>query len=61
MKEGLIAQDVQKLDDALVTKSPDILELEHFRLSMYALKSIQELSEEIKILKERLEVLEHGK
>ena len=30
VKLGLIAQDVQKLDDSLVTKSPDILEIEHF-------------------------------
>lgn len=61
VKVGLIAQDVQKLDDALVTKSPDILELEHFRLTMYALKSIQELSEENKILKERIEDLINGR
>ena len=61
VKVGLIAQDVQQLDDSLVTKSPDILELEHFRLTMYALKSIQELSEENKILKERIEDLINGR
>lgn len=61
VKVGLIAQDVQQLDDSLVTKSPEILELEHFRLTMYALKSIQELSEENKLLKERIEDLINGR
>ena len=58
VKLGLIAQDVQKLDDSLVTKSPDILEIEHFRLSMYAIKGIQELMEQNKELLQKIERLE---
>ena len=58
VKVGLIAQDVQKLDDSLVTKSPDILEIEHFRLSMYAIKGVQELMEQNKELQEKIERLE---
>ena len=58
VKLGLIAQDVQKLDDSLVTKSPDILEIEHFRLSMYAIKGVQELMEQNKELLQKIERLE---
>ena len=58
VRVGLIAQDVQKLDDSLVTKSPDILEIEHFRLSMYAIKGVQELMEQNKELLQKIERLE---
>lgn len=58
VKLGLIAQDVQRLDDSLVTKSPDILEIEHFRLSMYAIKGVQELMEQNKELLQKIERLE---
>ena len=60
VKVGLIAQDVQLIDESLVTKCPEYLEIEHFRLTMYALKAIQELSQQNKELKNKLEELTNG-
>ena len=60
VKVGLIAQDVQLIDESLVTKCPEYLEIEHFRLTMYALKAIQELSQQNKELKNKLEELING-
>lgn len=53
-KFGLIAQDVMELDDSLVRKNGEYYALEDFRLLNIALKSIQELNSEIKLLKEKL-------
>ena len=61
VKVGLIAQDVQLIDESLVTKCPEYLEIEHFRLTMYALKAIQELSQQNKILKNKLEDITNGR
>ncbi len=60
VKVGLIAQDVQLIDESLVTKCPEYLEIEHFRLTMYALKAIQELSQQNKELKNKLEEIING-
>ena len=60
VKVGLIAQDVQLIDESLVSKCPEYLELEHFRLTMYALKAIQELSQQNKELKQKLEEITNG-
>ena len=60
VKVGLIAQDVQLIDESLVTKCPEYLEIEHFRLTMYALKAIQELSQQNKELKQKLEEITNG-
>lgn len=47
VKLGLIAQEVELLASDLVTQANKYKELEHFKLTMYALKAIQELSEKI--------------
>lgn len=60
VKVGLIAQDLQLIDESLVTKCPEYLEIEHFRLTMYALKAIQELSQQNKELKQKLEEITNG-
>ncbi|MBF0747237.1 tail fiber domain-containing protein [Gemella sp. 19428wG2_WT2a] len=55
---GLIAQDIEKIEDNLVSDVNKYKELEYNRLSMYSMKAVQELIEENKILKERLEKIE---
>ena len=57
-KIGLIAQDVQKIDEALVYMNGDYLALDEFRLLNIALKSIQELSTQNKELQNRISKLE---
>ena len=57
-KIGLIAQDVQKIDEALVYMNGDYLALDEFRLLNIALKSIQELSTQNKELQQRIIKLE---
>ena len=53
-KIGLIAQEVQEVDDTLVYKNGDTLNLDNLRLTTIALKAIQELNK-------RLEMLENGR
>ena len=53
-KIGLIAQDVQKIDEALVYMNGDYLALDEFRLLNIALKSIQELQQRIIKLEEKI-------
>lgn len=55
---GLIAQDVEKLDDTLVSDVNKYKELEYNRLTMYNMKATQELIEENKELKSRIARLE---
>lgn len=55
---GLIAQDVEELDEALVSDSNKYKELEYNRLTMYNMKATQELIEENKELKSRIARLE---
>ena len=50
-KVGLIAQDVEKITDDIVENVGDIKRLDDFRLLHYALKGVQELSEENRQLK----------
>ena len=57
-KIGLIAQDVQKIDEALVYMNGDYLALDEFRLLNIALKSIQELSTQNNELQQRITKLE---
>lgn len=57
-KIGLIAQDVEEIDDSLVYKNGNYLSLDEFRLLNIALKAIQELSTENKELKQRISILE---
>lgn len=57
-KIGLIAQDVEEIDDSLVYKNGNYLSLDEFRLLNIALKAIQELSTENKELKQRIIKLE---
>ncbi|MFM1542060.1 tail fiber domain-containing protein [Helcococcus ovis] len=52
---GLIAQDIQKIDESLVYKDGDILKLDLLRLISISLKGIKELQEEIKELKEKIQ------
>lgn len=53
-KIGLIAQEVQEIQDDLVYKNPNALALDEFRLLNIALKAIQELSTENQQLKSQL-------
>ena len=58
-KIGLIAQEVQEVDPALVYENGDTLNLDNLRLTNIALKAIQELALENKTLTHRLENLEN--
>ena len=58
-KIGLIAQEVQEIDPALVYENGDTLNLDNHRLTTIALKAIQELALENKTLTHRLENLEN--
>ncbi|VSP37206.1 bacteriophage PblB [Streptococcus pneumoniae] len=58
-KIGLIAQEVQEVDPALVYENGDTLNLDNLRLTNIALKAIQELALENKKLTQRLENLEN--
>lgn len=58
-KIGLIAQEVQEVDDTLVYKNGDTLNLDNLRLTTIALKAIQELDLENRKLTQRLENLEN--
>ena len=49
-KIGLIAQEVQEIDPALVYENGDTLNLDNHRLTTIALKAIQELSQRIETL-----------
>ena len=51
---GLIAQEVQEIQDDLVYKNPNALALDEFRLLNISLKAIQELSQENNNLKSQL-------
>ena len=59
-KCGLIAQEVQELDESLVIDYETYLGLDGLRLINIALKAVQELSQQNKILKNKLEELIHG-
>ena len=59
-KCGLIAQEVQELDDSLVVDYETYLGLDGLRLINIALKAVQELSQQNKILKNKLEELING-
>lgn len=56
---GLIAQEVQEVDDTLVYQNGDILKLDTLRLANLALKGIQELSNENKLLTKEVEELKN--
>ena len=58
-KIGLIAQEVQEVDDTLVYENGDTLNLDNLRLTTMALKAIQELDLENRKLTQRLENLEN--
>lgn len=59
-KCGLIAQEVQELDESLVVNYETYLGLDGLRLINIALKAIQELSQQNKKLKNKLEELING-
>ena len=59
-KCGLIAQEVQELDESLVVDYETYLGLDGLRLINIALKAIQELSQQNKKLKNKLEDIIHG-
>ena len=59
-KCGLIAQEVQELDDSLVVNYETYLGLDGLRLINIALKAIQELSQQNKELKNKLEEIING-
>lgn len=59
-KCGLIAQEVQELDDSLVVDYETYLGLDALRLINIALKAVQELSQQNKILKNKLEEIING-
>ena len=59
-KCGLIAQEVQELDESLVVDYENYLGLDGLRLINIALKAIQELSEENTKLKQKLEEIING-
>ena len=59
-KCGLIAQEVQELDESLVVDYETYLGLDGLRLINIALKAVQELSQQNKILKNKLEELING-
>lgn len=51
-KIGLIAQEVQEIDDSLVYENGDTLNLDNLRLTTLALKAIQELNQRLEKLEE---------
>ena len=51
-KIGLIAQEVQEIDDSLVYENGDTLNLDNLRLTTMALKAIQELNQRLEKLEE---------
>jgi len=53
-KIGLIAQEVQEVDPALVYENGDTLNLDNLRLTTIALKAIQELSQRIETLERKI-------
>ena len=53
-KIGLIAQEVQEIDPALVYENGDTLNLDNHRLTTIALKAIQELSQRIETLERKI-------
>lgn len=57
-KIGLIAQDVQEIDDSLVYKNGEYLSLDTLRLANLALKAIQELDLHNKQLEQKIKQLE---
>ena len=59
-KCGLIAQEVQELDESLVVDYETYLGLDGLRLINIALKAVQELSQQNKILKNKLEEITNG-
>lgn len=59
-KCGLIAQEVQELDDSLVVDYETYLGLDGLRLINIALKAVQELSQQNKELKNKLEEIING-
>ncbi len=59
-KCGLIAQEIQELDESLVVDYETYLGLDGLRLINIALKAVQELSEQNKELKHKLEELING-
>ena len=59
-KCGLIAQELQELDESLVVDYETYLGLDALRLINIALKAIQELSEQNKELKNKLEEITNG-
>lgn len=59
-KCGLIAQELQELDESLVVDYETYLGLDGLRLINIALKAVQELSEQNKELKNKLEELING-
>lgn len=59
-KCGLIAQEVQELDESLVVDYETYLGLDGLRLINIALKAIQELSQQNKKLKNKLEEITNG-
>lgn len=59
-KCGLIAQELQELDESLVVDYETYLGLDALRLINIALKAIQELSQQNKELKQKLEEITNG-
>ena len=59
-KCGLIAQELQELDESLVVDYGKYLGLDGLRLINIALKAVQELSKQNKELKNKLEELKYG-
>ena len=57
-KIGLIAQEVQEIQDDLVYENPNALALDEFRLLNIALKAIQELSQKNTNLKSQLKEMD---
>lgn len=51
-KIGLIAQEIQEIDDSLVYKNGDTLNLDNIRLTTMALKAIQELNQRLEKLEQ---------
>ena len=59
-KCGLIAQELQALDESLVVDYETYLGLDALRLINIALKAVQELSQQNKELKQKLEEITNG-
>lgn len=59
-KCGLIAQELQELDESLVVNYETYLGLDALRLINIALKAVQELSQQNKELKQKLEEITNG-